>query len=82
MATVRLTKELEAKIENVSQNEHITKSDIIKQALESYLAVYYCEKTPYELGKHLFGKHGSGKKDGSTGYKKLIKGKIGEKRHR
>ncbi len=79
MTTVRLNKELESKIDTIAQTEHITKSDVIKQALENYLFMYYSEKTPYELGKHLFGKHGSGKKDSSVKYKEIIKNKINEK---
>jgi len=82
MTTVRLNKELEAKIDSMALAEHISKSEVIKLALESFLSQYYSEKTPYEPGQHLFGKHGSGRKNGSVKYKEIIKRKIGEKRHR
>ena len=44
MTTVRLNKELEDQIEAIAQNEHITKSDVIKKALENYCATFYLEK--------------------------------------
>ncbi|MES0491524.1 MAG: ribbon-helix-helix protein, CopG family [Leptospirales bacterium] len=81
MTTVRLNRELKEKIETISQTEHITKSDVIKQALEIYFSIYYSEKTPYELGEVFFGIHGSGRKDSSTNYKEIIRKKIYEKRN-
>lgn len=36
MISVRLSKELEDKIDSLSKQENVTKSDIIKEALEKY----------------------------------------------
>jgi len=81
MTTVRLNKKLEDQIEAIASTEHITKSDVIKKALEDYCDTYYTNKTPYELGENLFGRHGSGRKNGSTNYKKIISNLIHEKRN-
>ncbi|MES0490707.1 MAG: ribbon-helix-helix protein, CopG family [Leptospirales bacterium] len=81
MTTVRLNKELEDQIDAIAQNEHITKSDVIKKALENYCTTFYSEKTPYEIGKELFGRQGSGRKNGSTNYKNIINKIIHEKRN-
>lgn len=79
MISVRLSKELEDKIELLSSQENLTKSDIIKEALNKYIIEYEKKCKPYELGEELFGKHGSGKNDSSESYKKKVREKINEK---
>jgi predicted DNA-binding protein len=79
MASIRLSPELEEKLKTFSEVENITKTDIIKQALQAYFSEYEKKKFPYELGKDLFGKYGSGHKDLSKTYKKVLKGKLYEK---
>ena len=78
MVSIRLTPELEEKLNAFSEAKNVTKTDIIKQALQAYF--FECEEiSPYELGKDLFGKYGSGHKDFSKNYKKVLKGKLREK---
>ncbi|TYB87856.1 MAG: CopG family transcriptional regulator [Kosmotoga sp.] len=79
MISVRLPKELEDKIERLSKQENMTKSDIVKEALSKYITEYENKSNPYELGEELFGKHGSGKGDLSRVYKKKVREKINEK---
>ncbi len=79
MISVRLSKELEDKIELLSKQENLTKSDIIKEALNKYITDHEKKRNPYELGEKLFGKHGSGKGNLSESYKKKVRGKINEK---
>ena len=79
MISVRLSKKLEEKINNLSQQENVTKSDIIKEALEKYVEEQEKQTKPYELGVELFGKHGSGKENLSETYKKKVREKINEK---
>ena len=79
MLSVRLPKELEEKIELLSEQENTTKSDIVKQALENYIDKKEKQAQPYDLGKKLFGKFGSGKGDLSTSYKQEVRKKINEK---
>ena len=79
MLSVRLPKELEEKIELLSEQENTTKSDIVKQALEKYIDKKEKQAQPYDLGKELFGKYGSGKGDLSTSYKQEVRKKINEK---
>jgi predicted DNA-binding protein len=72
MISVRLSKELEDKIELLSKQENVTKSDIVKEALENYITEKEKEKglNPYELGEEFFGRHGSGKENLSETYKR------------
>lgn len=79
MISVRLSRELEDRIERLSKQENMTKSDIIKEALSKYITEHENKSNPYELGKELFGKHGSGKGDLSRVYKKKVREKINEK---
>ena len=66
MLTVRLPDELEKELEIVTKNRHSTKSAIIITALSEYLARFSQQKSPYEVGKHLFGKHSLGSPDLSS----------------
>ncbi|MDI3548597.1 MAG: hypothetical protein PWR10_2249 [Halanaerobiales bacterium] len=79
MISVRLSKELEEKINSLSKRENVTKSDIIKEALEKYFNDHEKKLNPYDLGKEFFGKHGSGKGNLSETYKKKVREKINEK---
>ena len=79
MISVRLSKELEDKMDLLSKQENITKSDIIKEALEEYLTKQEKKMKPYDLGEKLFGKHGSRKGNLSETYKKKVRDKINEK---
>lgn len=79
MISVRLSKEMEDKIESISKQENITKSDVVKEALEKYITENEKKMKPYELGKDLFGRNGSGKGDLSETYKKKVRDKINEK---
>jgi hypothetical protein len=50
--------------------------------LRRYFDFFDQQATPFELGKDLFGRHGSGVGNLSEDYKKIIKGKIREKHAR
>lgn len=79
MTSVRLPKELENKLELLAKEDNITKSDVIKKALDKYFDEYDKKLNPYDLGEELFGKHGSGDGSLSETYKTKLRGKINEK---
>jgi predicted DNA-binding protein len=76
MTTVRLPPELEQKLQVLSEAQHRSKSELIKEALELFLKTQESEKDSYEIGKDLFGKYGSGQGNLSQDYKQLLKDKI------
>ncbi len=82
MVNVRIDKELEKKLELYADQHHLTKSDVVKEALALYLAQVPKLDSPYEIGKDLFGVEGSGRSDGSTTYKQKVKDKIRAKSSR
>jgi len=79
MLSVRLPKELEEKINMLSEQENSTKSDLVKKALEKYINEKEKQSQPYDLGKELFGKYGSGEGNLSVRYKQEVRKKIDEK---
>jgi predicted DNA-binding protein len=79
MTSIRLSKELAEKLNSLAERENITKSEIIKEALEEYLIDYEKKANPYDLGKEFFGKFGSGQGDLSASYKQKVSNKIDEK---
>ncbi len=79
MLTIRLNPDMEEKLKTLAAHNNMTKTDIVKEALEDYYAKLEMKDNPYEHGKDLFGKYGSGKTDLSVTYKKTMKEKLYEK---
>ena len=79
MISVRLSDSMEKKIKKISEETKLTKSDVVKEALNQYIVSLEKKETPYKLGKDLFGKHGSGDGSLSTNYKNKLKERINEK---
>lgn len=79
MLTVRLSSEEEKKLHEYCIREGVSKSNVVKEAIELYLARQSRNKNPYEAGADLFGREGSGTKDKSVSYKKRLKELLREK---
>jgi len=82
MISVRLDNTIENKLNFLSQEQKISKSQIIKDSLTYYfdmLKKQTQEKSSYELGSELFGKYSSGKQNLSTTYKQKLNDKINAK---
>ena len=78
MTTLRLNDELDNKLALLTDVEKTTKSEIIKRAIVEYYDHHIQEKTPYELGKNLFGQAGSDE-DLSQTHKNRLQGKLNDK---
>lgn len=82
MISVRLESDIEKQLNFLAQQQHISKTQIIKESLLLYFDMLKQEqqqKTPYELGRELFGKFSSGENNRSTTYKQKLKDKINAK---
>jgi hypothetical protein len=79
MSSARLPGKLEERLERMAESTGTSKSRVIRDALERYLDEFDSRRTPFALGKDLFGPAGSGRKDLSTAYKRLLKEKLREK---
>jgi len=78
MTTVSLNDEIEMKLSKLTDMENTTKSEVIKKAITEYDERHVQDRTPYELGKKLFGKYGANS-DQSQTYKQRLKGRLNEK---
>jgi len=76
MLSVRLPGELEKRVKQLASAEGCTKTEIIRSALEIYIKLRGKTGSSYELGKNLFGRHGSDRRDLSTAYKMKVKERI------
>ena len=76
MLSVRLPEELEKRVKQIATAERRTKTEIVRAALEVYVESKGKVGSSYDLGKGLFGRHGSGRSDLSVSYKGKVKERI------
>jgi Arc/MetJ-type ribon-helix-helix transcriptional regulator len=80
--TIRLPIKLEAALRARLGSRRVRLSDFVREALAEKLEREPAEgASPYALGKHLFGKHGSGRPDLSSN-RKAILNEIVRAKHR
>lgn len=79
MITLRLDSELEQNINNIARQMGITKSELIRKSITSYIEKVE-HPSPWALGNDLFGKYASGKDNLSIDRKTIVKEKIRAKR--
>jgi len=79
MLSIRLPQDLEDKLDFISKQEGLTKTALMKKALQGYILRYEQSNSPFDLGKDLFGKYGSKIGSLSKDYKKRVRKKIDEK---
>jgi hypothetical protein len=80
--TLRIEKKLEHALRNAARDEGVSKSEVLRRCLREYLSRRQPSATPWEIGQHLFGRHGSGRSDLSTNRKKILREKIRAKKGR
>lgn len=78
MLAVRLNESLEQELTYFSKLYSQTKTDVVREALTLYFKVKREEtaKTPFELGRDVFGRYDSGEHNLSTTYKQKLKDKL------
>lgn len=80
MFSIRLSNDMEKRIKELAEKNKVNKSDIVKEALQDYLAKEESKESPYKLGEDLFGQYSSGDGSLSENYRLTVKEKIREKR--
>jgi predicted DNA-binding protein len=81
MTTVRLPLDIDMRLTMLTKARQKTKSQLIKEIIESFFTAQENEESSYELGKDFFGRYGSGSGNLSKDYKKIIKEKLYDKHH-
>jgi metal-responsive CopG/Arc/MetJ family transcriptional regulator len=79
MISVRLPEEMERKINAISKRDKITKSELIKKALQDYISKIENYKSSYEIGNEFFGLHSIEDTELSTTYKKKLEDQLNQK---
>ena len=79
MLTVRLPQALEQEIKRLAEAERKTKSQLVKEALLSYLESKKKTHNPYALGEDLFGRFESADTDLSQTCKSRMRERLGKK---
>ena len=77
--TVRLSSDLQNDLEGYCQRERVSKSLVVKEALEHFFVEKRYNTNPYALGEDLFGVEESGVEDASVTYKQQMKKHLNEK---
>lgn len=80
--TVRLDEELETKVRRLIQQKGGSLSDFVRAAIAEKVEREVTKPTPYELGKHLFGRDLGGPPDLAENHKRYFKEKMRAKHRR
>lgn len=76
MLNVRLSDDTEKELARYCLDEGVSKSTVVKEALEAYLAQRRKTSSSFEAGIDLFGQEGSGSTNNSFSYKQKLKEKL------
>ena len=80
--SIRLDKNTEENLRHCLQQNGISLSDFIREAIREKLFRDETKPTPYELGVNLFGRYSSGRDDLSINRKALLREKLNAKYRR
>ena len=80
--TVRIDEITEAKLRRLLKEQGGSLSAFVRAAIAEKLERETRKLTPYELGKHLFGRYGSGLGDLASNHEKYLREKLRAKHRR
>ena len=80
--SIRLGAALEERLTRASRKLRLNKTEVVKRSVEAYLAQIEPGRTPYELGKDLFGADDDQETNLSSGVKRRMKSRLRGKHHR
>ena len=80
--SIRLDEQTEQAIAKLARFAGKTKSELLRGLIDEYIEKQQVEQSPWELGKHLFGRESSGVGTLSVNRKKVIKDLINAKKNR
>ena len=75
MITLRIEPELEEAVTVASSKLGVSRSELFRRSIKEYLKTIDTA-SPWDQGKHLFGKYSSGNSNLSIDRKQLIKNKV------
>ncbi|NCN08978.1 MAG: ribbon-helix-helix protein, CopG family [Leptospira sp.] len=79
MISLRLPPELERKLDSFAKSEGKSRTEIVRDSILEYINKRQEDKTPFELGLDLFGKHNSELADLAQNRKEYLQKAVGKK---
>lgn len=76
MLNIRLDEEMERKLDLIRKKKGVSKTALVKEALDQYIQEEIRLLSAYELGKDLFDSEEGGSPEGSKNYKEQLKEKL------
>ncbi|HNW12574.1 MAG TPA: ribbon-helix-helix domain-containing protein [Candidatus Rifleibacterium sp.] len=80
MLTLRLSSDMEEKLNHIAELMGIPKSEVVRRSLQAYLKQLE-QNNAWDAGKSLFGRYSSGKSDLSENRKAILRQKLQDKRN-
>lgn len=80
--SLRLDRTLEHDLAKLVKAEGVSKSTLVRSLIVEYVARKQGCPSPWELGKDVFGRAGSGRRDLSTNRKAVLREKLRAKHNR
>ena len=81
--SVRLDSTLERELDLEARQKRVPKSEVVRLSLIEHFQTRGRRSTPWELGKEVFGRVGSGRGDLASNRKQIVREKLhGRNRHR
>ncbi len=80
--TVRLDAQTKRALTSAAKKQGLSNSELVRQCLQEYLDPSGDGRLAWELGKEVFGKHGSGRSDLASHAKQIAREKIHAKKSR
>lgn len=80
--SLRVRADVAQALERAARARRTSKSRLILESLEETLARREEEKSSFEIGKDLFGRHGSGRRDTARRHRELYRKQVRAKRAR
>jgi Arc/MetJ-type ribon-helix-helix transcriptional regulator len=77
--SLRISSREAALIETLARQLKLTQSDVLKEGLAALQEKLRQERSAYDTGKDLFGRHGSGRRDLSERRKEIFRETVREK---
>ena len=80
--SLRLDSQLAKRLDAAAGAKGVSKSELIRRCLDEYLENEDQRPTAWEMGKHLFGRHGSGRSDLSKNSEQILRERFRAKANR
>jgi RHH-type transcriptional regulator, rel operon repressor / antitoxin RelB len=80
--SLRLNSAIDRELAKIAMAEGTSKSDLVRLLISDFVSTKTKHRTPWELGKSVFGRYGSGNRNLSRDRKSILKERLRAKKSR